>query len=151
MKRERIHAVEHWRKGPGRYDTLLVNTSSSIPNDSSTNGILDLEVVRAHLFFSFTLDEVKYPCALVHWFSRKSNIPSDITGMYVVEPDFHPDGQPVTSVVHLDTVFRATHLLPVFRNHPPLKKRQRHEQTLDLFSKFYVNRYIDHHAFEVIV
>ena len=70
--------------------------------------------------------------------------------MYTVEPDRLRNGQPVTAVVHLETVFRAAHLLPVFCNHPPLSKRQCHEQTLDLFSEFYVNQYIDHHAFEVL-
>ena len=117
----------------------------------STHGILGLEVGRAHLFFSFTLDGVKYPCALVHWFSHTSDIPSPVTEMYIVEPDCLADGQPVTFVVHLDSIFRAAHLLPVFHNHPPLSKYQHHEQTLDLFSEFYVNRYIDHHALEVVV
>lgn len=150
MKRERIHAVSRWRKGPGRYDTLFINVASDNAEDSSPRGILDLEVARAHLFFSFTLNGVKYPCALVHWFSRTTDTPNDVTGMYVVEPDQLPNGQPATAVVHLDTVFRAAHLLPVFTNHPALSKHQRHEQTLDLFSEFYVNRYIDHHAFEVV-
>lgn len=154
MKRERIHAVSRWRKGPGRYDTLFINAASDDVDDdaedSSPRGILGLEVARAHLFFSFTLDRVKYPCALVHWFSRSTDTPSDVTGMYTVEPDRLPNGQPATAVVHLDTVFRAAHLLPVFSNHPPLSRHQRHEQTLDSFSEFYVNRYIDHHAFEVV-
>ena len=151
MKREQIHAVDCWRKGPGRCDTLFINTGSDDVDDLSTHGILGLEVGHAHLFFSFTLDGVKYPCALVHWFSCTSDIPSPVTGMYIVEPDCLADGQPVTFVVHLDSIFRAAHLLPVFHNHPPLSKRQHHEQTLDLFSEFYVNRYIDHHAFEVVV
>ena len=145
MKCERIHAVDHWRRWPGRYDTLFISTDSSAP------GILGLEVARAHLFFSFTHNGIMYPCALVHWFSRKNDAPSDITGMWVVEPDIYPDGKPITSVVHLDTVFRAAHLLPVYRNHQSLSRHQRYEQTLDLFSEFYVNRYIDHHTFEVVV
>ena len=154
MRRERIHAVSRWRRGPGRYDTLFINVPAEDvddnPEDLSSRGILGLEVARAHLFFSFTLNGVKYPCALVHWFSRTTDTPSNITGMHTVEPDYLPNGKPATAVVHLDTVFRAAHLLPVFSNHPALTKRQRHEQTLDLFSEFYVNRYIDHHAFEVV-
>ena len=154
MKRERIHAVNHWRNGPGRYDTMFINTTHSDTDDnagsSSAHGFLDLEVARAHLFFSFVHEGVKYPCALVHWFSRPSDVPSDITGMYTLEPDRDRNGQPVTAVIHLDTVFRAAHLLPVFHNHPALSKRQRFEQTLDLFSKFYINHYIDHHAFELV-
>ena len=87
---------------------------------------------------------------LVHWFSRIGDTPSDVTGMYIVEPDCLPTGQPVTSVVHLNTIFRAAHLMPVFYNHPTLSKRQHHKETLEFFSEFYINRYIDHHTFEVI-
>ena len=101
-------------------------------------------------FFSFTLNGVKYLCALVHWFSRTTDMPSNVTGMHTVEPNYLPNGKPTTAIVHLGTVFRAAHLLPIFSNHLALTKRQRHEQTLDLFSEFYVNRYIDHHAFEVV-
>ena len=151
MKRERIHAVKRWRNGPGRYDTMLINAAHDNDDDdsSSAQGLLGLEVARARLFFSFTLDGVKYPCTLVHWFSRTGDTPSDVTGMYTVEPDIH-NGQPIMTVIHLDTVFRSAHLLPVFYKHPALSKRQRYEHTLDLFSTFYVNRYIDHHAFEVL-
>ena len=41
-------------------------------------------------------------------------MPNDVTGMYTVEPDCLPNGQPTTAVVHLDTVFRVVHLIPVF-------------------------------------
>ena len=51
MKRERIHAVKHWRKGPGHYDTLFINaahnnTESDGGSLSSTfvHGIIGLEV-----------------------------------------------------------------------------------------------------------
>ena len=59
----------------------------------------------------------------------------------VVEPDCLPNGQPVTSVAHLDTIFRAAHLMPVFCNHPTLSKCQCHEQTLEFFSEFYIMVY----------
>ena len=143
-----------WRNSPGRYDTMFINTTHSDTDDdagsSSVHGFLGLEVVRACLFFSFVHEGVKYPCALVHWFSRPSNVPSDFMGMYTLEPDHNRNSQPVTAVIHLDTVFRAAHLLPVFHNHPALLKHQRFEQTLNLFSEFYINHYIDHHAFELV-
>ena len=155
MKRECIHAVARWRKGPGRYNTILINAASDNASDntrdSAVRRILGLEVARAHLFFSFALDGVKYQCALAHWFSRQKDTPHDITGMHVVKPDRLPNGQPATTVIHLDTVFRAAHLLPVFSTHLTPPKRQRYEQTLDLFSEFYVNKYIDHHAFEILM
>ena len=60
---------------------------------------------------------------------------SDVTGMYIVKPDHLPTGQPVTTVVHLDTIFRVAYLLPVFSNHPPMSKHQYHEQMLDAHAK----------------
>jgi hypothetical protein len=63
MRRECIRAVKSWRKGPGHYDTIFVNT------DPSMDGMQGLEVAHVRLFFSFSYEGVKYPCALVHWFS----------------------------------------------------------------------------------
>ena len=151
MRCERIHAVDRWRNGPGCYDTLFINITEDGADDSdlSAHGFLGLNVAHAHLFFSFNLDGVKYPCVLVQWFSHLTDTPSEVTGMYIVEPKC-VNGEPVTAVVHLDTVFRAAHLLPVFSNGPPLRRHWWHEQTLDLFNKFFVNQYIDYHAFEVV-
>ena len=117
MKHELIHAVSHWRNGPGYYNTLFISaTSDNMDNnaeDLSTCGILGLEVVCAHLFFLFTLDGMKYPCTLVLWFSCPTDMPNDITGMYTIEPDCLANGQPVTAV---NMVFRVVHLIPIFSN-----------------------------------
>ena len=142
MRRERIHAVKSWRKGPGRYDTIFVNT------DPSIEGMQGLEVARVQLFFSFSHDNVEYPCALVHWFSRVGDLPDDHTGMWIVEPDITDDGEPFTSIIHLDTIVRASHLLPVF-GQGCVSKTLSFTNTLDAFTRFYVNKYVDHHAFEI--
>ena len=142
MRRERIRAVKSWRNGPGRYDTIFVNT------DPSIEGMRGLEIARVRLFFSFSHDGVEYPCALVHWFSRVGDIPDDRTGMWVVEPDTLDDGEPSMSVIHLDTIVRASHLLPVF-GQGRVSRTLQFPDTLDTFSRFYVNKYIDHHAFEI--
>jgi hypothetical protein len=142
MRRERIRAVKSWRKGPGRYDTIFVNT------DSSVEGMRGLEVARVRLFFSFSHGGVKYPCALVHWFSRVGDLPDDRTGMWIVEPDTFDDSEPFTSIIHLDTIVRASHLLPVFGQERVLRTLS-FSDTLDTFTRFYVNKHIDHHAFEI--
>ena len=78
MKCECIHAVAHWQKCPGHYNTMFINTASNnTPNnngDSAVCRILSLDVAQAHLFFSFALDGVKYQCALVHWFSHTMSL-----------------------------------------------------------------------------
>ena len=68
MKHERIHAVSHWRNGPGCYDTLFISaTSDNMDNnaeDLSTHGILHLEVAHAHLFFFIHLGWNKIPMCI---------------------------------------------------------------------------------------
>ena len=99
------------------------------------------------LFFLFSHDGVEYPCALVHWFSHVGDLPDDCTGMWVVEPDLD-GGEPFTSIIHLDTIVRASHLLPVFgQGH--VSRTLSFTDTLDTFTRFYVNKYIDHHAFKI--
>jgi hypothetical protein len=140
MRRERIRAVKSWRNGPGRYDTIFVNT------DSSADGMRGLDVARVRLFFSFSHDGVEYSCALVRWFSRVGDSPDDHTGMWVVQPD--DDGSP-PSIIHLDSVVRAAHLLPVF-GPERVSTTLSFTDTLDRFTRFYVNKFVDHHTFETV-
>jgi len=143
MRRERIRAVKSWRKGPGRYDTILVNT------DPTAEGMRGLDVARVRLFFSFSYEGVQYPCALVCWFSREGDSPDNTTGMWIVEPDTSDDdGETLTSIIHLDTILRAAHLLPVFGSEH-VSWTLSFTDTLDTFSSFYINKYVDHHAFEI--
>ena len=141
MRCEQIHAVKSWRNGPGRYDTIFVNT------DSSIEGMQGLEITHVRLFFSFSHDSVDYPCALVRWFSRVDDLPDDHTGMWVVEPDTD-DGKPFMSIIHLDAIVRASHLLPVFGRRR-VSRTLEFTDTLNTFTRFYVNKYIDHHAFKI--
>jgi len=128
MRHEQIRVVKSWRKGPGHYDTVFVNT------DSSAEGMRDLEVAHAQLFFSFSHDDVHYPCALVCWFSCFGNSPDDHTGMWIVEPDTLDTGEPFASIIHLNTIFRASHLLPVFgQGH--VSRSLSFSDTLDTFTR----------------
>lgn len=141
MRSERIRAVDSWRDGPARRDCVFVNT------DATAKGFRGLDVARVRLFFSFTEDGISFPCALVQWFSRVGDEPDEDTGMWVVKPDI-VDGTHNTSVIHLDSIVRAAHLLGVCAN-GPVPRHLDYSQTLDVFQSFYVNKYIDHHAFEI--
>ena len=142
MRKERIRVVKSWRNGPGRYDTVLINTNPT------AEGMLGLDVARVKLFFSISHGKDQYPCALVHWFRRAGDSPDANTGMWVVDKmdPVNDDGESF-AIVHLDTIVRAAHLIPVFgreRVSPTLS----FSDTLDSFTKFYVNKFADHHAFE---
>ena len=95
MRNERIRAVKSRRKGPARHDCIFVET------DPDALGMAGLDIARAQLFFSCTFDGVKYPCALVHWFSCVGQSADPGTGMWIVEPDVMEDGAAIASVILL--------------------------------------------------
>ena len=68
--------------------------------------------------------------------------------MWVVEPDSADDGKPFATVIHLDIIVCAAHLLLVFRT-VFIPRTLTFADTLDAFRMFYVNKYVDHHAFKI--
>ena len=141
MRREQIRSAPSWRKGPGRYDTVFINTQSE-------DGINGMEIGRVLCFFSFYHSGENFPCALIHWFKVVGNEPDASTGMWMVRPSFYENGAREASVIHVDTIIRAAHLLPIFGAEFIPETLTFHD-TLDSFRSFYVNRFVDHHAFEI--
>jgi hypothetical protein len=142
MRRERIRAISNWRNDGSRYDCMFVNT------DPTEDGMRGLDVARARLFFSFRHSGVVYPCALVEWYSRIGDAPHDNTGMWMVEPDVKADGTAFSAVIHIDSIFRAAHLIGVYgEDFVPRGIQPCH--SLDIFHTYYVNKFIDHQAFEI--
>ena len=142
MRREHIRATQSWRNGPPRYDCVFVNT------DPAAEGMRGLDVARVFLFFSINFHGTKYPCALVHWMSRLGNEPDEDTGMWIVQPDVNADGSPTMSVIHLDCILRAAHLIGVYGT-ALLPDNLDFYQSLDAFRSFYVNKFVDYHSFEI--
>lgn len=140
MHSERIRAVPSWRNGPGRYDTVFIRANSEANTISS-----GLNIGRVRQFFSFDLGEIHH-CALIHEFSYVGDGPDKDTGMWVVCPLFQRS-KPKLKIIPLNRIFRAVHLLPVYNEKIPNKFN--HTETLDSFDKFYVNRFIDYHTFEI--
>ena len=144
MRREYIRATPAWRKGHARYDCVFVNAWPELP------GMCGLEVARIFLFFSFVHQGTRYPCALVQWFPVISDKPEDETGFWMVEPAVHEDGQPFLAVIHLESIFRAAHLSPAYHSSDFVRRSLTMHDTLDKFKIFYVNRFVDHHAFDIV-
>lgn len=141
MRREHIRATPSWQKGPARYDCAFINSEPEL------DGIHGLSIVRILLFFSFVFDGKTYPCALVHRFSHLAEERDEDTGMWMVQPKVEDDGSPSISVLHIDRIFRAAHLLPIYGD-DPIDSISPHD-SLDVFNGFYINKYIDHHAFQI--
>lgn len=142
MYRERIRSVPRWRGGPERRDCVFVE------HDPDSLGFRGLHVARVKLFFKIKHQSVTYPCALVTWFSAIGDAPCPDTGMWMVEPDVDHQGRRVTSVIHLDSILRAAHLIGIAGNYT-IPRQLKHTDSLEAFRAFYVNKYIDHHAHEI--
>ena len=143
MRRECIQAAQSWHKGPPRYDCIFAVT------DDTAKGMRSLDVARVRLFFSFTYADTYYPCALVHWFSRVGDGPDEDTGLWMVKLDRDmADGSVHAAVIHLEAVLRAAHLIGVYGD-DILPKDLSFTDSLDAFLLFYVNKFIDNHAFQI--
>ena len=142
MRRERIRSTPSWRGKVPRRDCAFV------VEDEDKPGMKGMSVVRIRLFFSFDHEGVMYPCALVEWFKTYGRSPDVETGMWKVRREYK-NGIHVTSVVHLDTILCGAHLLPVFgKEFLPVDFDP--ADTLDAFHAYYINKYADHHAHEII-
>ena len=144
MNSEHIHAVDTWCQGVSWYGCMFINTGLLQP------GMHGLDVARARLFFSFTFEQVKYSCAFIHWFSKIGEFLDEGTRMWSVKPEVFNDGSHNLSIIHLDSIVCLAHLLPIHHNKPVSSRHQlNYTWSLDAFSAFYVNKYADHHAFEI--
>ncbi len=144
MRREFIRATRSWRKGQPRYDSVFVNTDSTLP------GIFGLEIARVRCFFSFKYGGTDYSCALVHWYTRIGDAPDEDTGMFTVKPSLLWRRRPFLSVIHIETIYRAAHLIGVSNGRHIDLDNLEYYQSLDVFDRFYVNKFIDHHIFELL-
>ncbi|KAG1728600.1 uncharacterized protein EDB91DRAFT_1239333 [Suillus paluster] len=142
MKVEHICACPLWRNEFPHNDCIFINTGSI------TEGIRGLEVARICAFFSFKYGGQVYPCAVIHWFDVIGNSPDVETGMWMVRPAHSANHAPLHSVIHVDTIYHAAHLIPIYGCHfIPLNINL--HVSYDCFWAYYVNKYVDHHAFEI--
>jgi hypothetical protein len=142
MCRERIRSTPSWQGSYHQRDTVFVETDAELP------GMRGMAIARVLLFFSFSLDGVYHPCALVNWLVVHSNEPDPETGLWVVKPEFMGNHRSV-AVVHLDSIVRGAHLLPIYGSNP-LPEDFDFAFSLDVFHAFFVNQYVDHHTHEFI-
>ena len=142
MHSETIRSTPIWRKGLACYDTVFLEKDPEIP------GMGGLHLGRVFLFFSFIYDGIKYLCTLIQWYTTISDGPDKDTGMWIVQPDFNANCKHELAVVHLHSILRGAHLIPIYgQEHLPSDIH--YSNTLNNFHAYYVNKYIDHHAFEI--
>ncbi|KAG1809839.1 uncharacterized protein HD556DRAFT_1428103 [Suillus plorans] len=143
MRHEHIRATTSWRGGPARNDCVFVSM-----NDEFSCGLDGLAVTRVLCFFSFKYWTEYLQCAIIRWFSYITDSRDPDTGMYIVAPSTNDDGTPDVSIIHIDCIFCAAHLIPLYGTNFLPREITLHD-SYDVFHAFYINKYADHHAFEV--
>ena len=142
MHRQIIQSTPSWHRKEARYDCVLVVEDEDKPR------MQGMSVGCVRTFLSFLYNDITYPCAFIDRFKRVGRGPDPVTGMWKAQPEL-VGHIPVRSVVHIDTILRNVHLIPAFGD--GLIPHQLHySKSLDIFSSYYVNKYADHHSFEVI-
>ncbi|KAH8983928.1 hypothetical protein EDB92DRAFT_1803470 [Lactarius akahatsu] len=98
MCSECIQCNPRWCKRTPQFDTAFVQRDPSQP------GVQGFDVVRLHALFSFVWEDKYYPCALIRWFAHVGDVPNEVTGLWVIQPETNADGTPAVAVIHLDSV-----------------------------------------------
>lgn len=160
MRKEVIRATPSWRGGSPRYDCVYVET------DNNLEGFRGLHVARIKLFFSFKYLDQSIECVLVHWYETVGEAPDADTGMWIVQPKYNvvastrnrrnraaapsgaPNKEPNIAIISAGTILRSAHLIPVYGD-GFIPVGLQFSDSLDKFDKFFVNKYIDHHAYEI--
>ncbi|TFK69223.1 hypothetical protein BDN72DRAFT_768205 [Pluteus cervinus] len=139
---EQIQSVPSWRGKQARCDCVLV------AEDTKT-GMKGLSVVWVQLFSPFHSQRDSVPCALVEWFKKVGQGPDPQIGLWRVRINV-VQGQSEISVLHVDSLLRRAHFLPIFSGNSFLPHGFNFEDTLDAFPTYYVNKVIDHHAHKIL-
>ncbi|KAH9032556.1 hypothetical protein EDB84DRAFT_1561952 [Lactarius hengduanensis] len=138
LRRERIRSTPHFFGHPRR-DTVFVVLNDSQPG---------MEIGWVLLFFSFEYRRKSFSCAPINWFVH-ANERDPNTGMWVVKQEVDRHGQLTLEVIHVDSIARAAHLLPIYGSSRVPEDFDYHN-ALDTYYSFFVNHYVDHHAHEFI-
>jgi hypothetical protein len=146
MQKEFICSTPVWRKEGSRKDCVFVTTNA---DDLDATDMHTFNIAHVLAFFAFTCRDGKhFPCAVVQWFEKIGNHPDEDTGMWMVRPANLPNRSPYYAVIHLDSIYHAAHLIPVY-GMDRIPRNIKPHNCYDAFRAFYVNKYVDHHAFEI--
>jgi hypothetical protein len=140
---EWIRFTPKWHGEHPQYDTVFIETNLEL------SGMRGMAIGRVFLFFSFTFWDVHYPCALIHWHSTVGDEPDEDTRLWVVKPEFTPNGHRNLAIVHLESIARGAHLIGVYGS-AFLPEGFHFSYSLDVFRAYFVNCYADHHTHEFL-
>ncbi|KAF9218822.1 hypothetical protein BS17DRAFT_863841 [Gyrodon lividus] len=132
----------------GMHTKFICSTPLWRNEDPEALGMCALDIAHVLSFFSFTYREGTYMCAVIQWFNKISDSPDGDTGMWMVCPSYLPNHTPNFAIIHIDTIYRAAHLIPIYGANAISHDIKPHH-SYDAFQAFYINKYADHHVFEI--
>ena len=106
----------------------------------------DLRVTHVALLFSFSYRSATHQCALIRSLPFKDDRPDKDTSMWIVECPWNE----IPQVIPLDSIYRAAHLIPVYHGVGKLPRNLSADNSLNHFCYYYVNKFANHHAFEIL-
>ena len=85
---------------------------------------------------------------VIRWFNKIGDGPDEDMGMWKVQPSTLPDHSLHFVIIHVDAIYQAVHLILIYSNHTLSCDIWPHH-FYDAFCMFYINKDVDHHAFEI--
>ncbi|KAI6141212.1 hypothetical protein BKA82DRAFT_4331739 [Pisolithus tinctorius] len=143
MHHEHIHSCPMWRNEGPCFNCVFVVTNPE------AEGMRGLDIAHILCFFLFKYQGTLYLCAVVRWFDHMGDGPDVATGMWIVCPSYNACNIPHIAIIHIDTIYRAAHLIPIYAAHNINTRDIKPHDSYDTFNSFYVNKFADHHAFEI--
>ncbi|KAF9230590.1 hypothetical protein BU15DRAFT_19037, partial [Melanogaster broomeanus] len=61
----------------------------------------------------------------------------------MVHPSYLPNHTPNFAIIHIDAIYRAAHLIPIYSANAISRDIKPHH-SYDAFRAFYINKYADH-------
>ncbi|KAI6146653.1 hypothetical protein BKA82DRAFT_145976 [Pisolithus tinctorius] len=139
-----IHSCPMWRNEGPCFDCIFVVT------DPEAEGMHGLDIAHVLCFFSFNqffeplYQSTLYPCTVIHWFNHMGDGPDVATGMWIICPSYN-----ACNVPHIDIIYHAAHLIPIYATHNINTRDIKPHGSYNTFNFFYVNKFTNHHAFEI--
>ncbi|KAF9440726.1 hypothetical protein P691DRAFT_686695, partial [Macrolepiota fuliginosa MF-IS2] len=120
-----------------------------IEQDTKTPSFRGMFMAQVLAFLKLMHNHIKYPCAIISWFSTVGEQPCPQTGMWIVQRDWDENGRPKLSIIHLDTILCAAHLIGITGSTMIPHHHLSCVNSLNAFKTFYVNKFIDYHAHKI--
>ena len=143
---EYICSTPNWRNEGPCHDCVFIDTKE---HEINLREIDAYEVACVLAFFSFHHAQDYYACAIVRWFDKVRNGPDENTSMWKVCPAALANCSLHITIIHVEKIYHAAHLIPIYGNWP-IPQDITPLTSYNTFHLFYINKYVNHHAFEMV-